>query len=114
MIRSFIALLCVVMFSLAVAEDQMTVFVNVNVVPMSTEIILRQQSVVVENDKIIQMGHVDSVAVPKGAVVIDGTDRFLMPGLTEMHAHVTSTACRQFDRLATLFVANGVTTIRGM
>jgi imidazolonepropionase-like amidohydrolase len=114
MIRIFIALLCVCMVSSAVAEESVTVFVNVNVVPMSTEVVLKQQTVVVEKDKIIQMGHVDSVPVPKGAVVIDGTDRFLMPGLAEMHAHVTSTAPRQFDRLATLFVANGVTTIRGM
>jgi imidazolonepropionase-like amidohydrolase len=31
-----------------------------------------------------------------------------------MHAHITSTDARQVDRLSTLFVANGITTIRGM
>ncbi len=31
-----------------------------------------------------------------------------------MHAHVTSTQREQIDRLSTLFIANGVTTIRGM
>jgi imidazolonepropionase-like amidohydrolase len=114
MIRAVIVLLCIYVFLPAAAEDRVTVFVNVNVVPMSSEVILEQRTVVVENDEIIRIGHVDSVPVPKGAFVVDGTDRFLMPGLAEMHAHVTSTAPQQFDRLATLFVANGVTTIRGM
>jgi len=114
MIRAVIVLLCIHVFLPAAAEARVTVFVNVNVVPMSSEVILEQRTVVVENDKIIRIGRVDSVPVPKGAFVVDGTDRFLMPGLAEMHAHVTSTAPQQFDRLATLFVANGVTTIRGM
>lgn len=91
-----------------------TVFVNVNVIPMSSDRVLRQQTVVVDGGRITEIGDVDSIAVPKGAQLIDGTDRFLMPGLAEMHAHVTSTAPEQVDRLMTLFVANGVTTIRGM
>jgi len=91
-----------------------TVIVNVNIVPMTSETVLPQQTVVVTGGKIIEIGDVDSVPVPKGSTVVDGTDRFLMPGLAEMHAHVTSTAPYQVDRLSTLFVANGITTIRGM
>lgn len=91
-----------------------TVFVNVNVIPMTAEIVLAEQSVVVQSGKITRIGHVDTVPVPKGAEVVDGTDRFLMPGLAEMHAHVSGTHAAQVDRLVTLFVANGVTTIRGM
>jgi len=98
----------------SVAEAGVTVFVNVNVLPMSSEEVLTQQSVVVTDGRISQIGDVDSVEVPKGADLVDGTDRFLIPGLAEMHAHVTSTAPEQVDRLSTLFVANGITTIRGM
>ena len=98
----------------SVAEAGVTVFVNVNVLPMSSEEVLTQQSVVVTDGRISQIGDVDSVEVPKGADLVDGTDRFLIPGLAEMHAHVTSTAPQQIDRLSTLFVANGITTIRGM
>lgn len=98
----------------AAADDGVIVFVNVNVLPMSTELVLAQQTVIVENGKIAKIGSVDTVPVPKSARVIDGTDRFLMPGLAEMHAHVTGTSKKQIERLATLFVANGVTTIRGM
>jgi imidazolonepropionase-like amidohydrolase len=96
------------------SQADTTVFVNVNVVPMSSEIVLSQQTVVVVDGKIAQIGGVNAVPVPKSSTVVDGTDRFLMPGLAEMHAHVTSTAPYQVDRLSTLFVANGITTIRGM
>ncbi len=96
------------------AADSVTVFVNVNVLPMSSDVVLMQKTVVVADGRIVSIGDVDSVPVPKGAFVVDGTDRFLMPGLAEMHAHVTSTAPAQVERLSTLFVANGVTTIRGM
>jgi imidazolonepropionase-like amidohydrolase len=91
-----------------------TVIVNVNVVPMSSNVVLEQQTLVVVDDRIVTIGHVDKVPVPKGAMIVDGTDRFLMPGLAEMHAHVTSTDPEQVDRMSTLFIANGVTTIRGM
>jgi imidazolonepropionase-like amidohydrolase len=91
-----------------------TVIINVNVVPMTGEIVVPEQTVVVIGDTIAQIGHVDSVPVPKDSVIVDGTDRFLMPGLAEMHAHVTSVDTQQVDRLSTLFVANGITTIRGM
>ena len=107
-----IVLLCLIAATSAGAET--TVFVNVNIVPMSGEAVIAQQSLVVVYGRITQIGHVDTVPVPKGALVIDGTDRYLMPGLAEMHAHVTSTDPAQIDRLASLFVANGITTIRGM
>ncbi|NQV87291.1 MAG: amidohydrolase family protein [Woeseiaceae bacterium] len=100
--------------AVAGAYADTTVFVNVNVLPMSSEIVLTQQSVVVVDGKIAQIGDVDTVPVPKGSAVVDGTDRFLMPGLAEMHAHVTSVDPDQIDRLSTLFIANGITTIRGM
>ena len=91
-----------------------TVLVNVNVVPMSTDTVLLQQTVIIVDGKISEVGHVDAISIPKNAALIDGTERFLMPGLAEMHAHVTSTEPAEVDRLGTLFVANGITTIRGM
>ena len=105
-------LVCLVAAARAGAET--TVFVNVNIVPMFSNGIVAQQSLVVIDGRIAQLGHVDAVPVPKGALVIDGTDRYLMPGLAEMHAHVTSTDPDQVERLASLFVVNGITTIRGM
>jgi imidazolonepropionase-like amidohydrolase len=96
-----------------VAADA-TAFVNVNVVPMSADTVLRQQTVVVTGGTIAAIGPVDEVPIPKGAQVVDGTDRFLMPGLAEMHAHVPDADSPEVDRYFALYVANGVTTIRGM
>ena len=91
-----------------------TAFINVNVVPMSSAEVIEQQTVVVANGLIKAIGPVDHVPIPKGSTVIDGTDRYLMPGLAEMHAHVPDADTSELDRYFSLYVANGVTTIRGM
>ena len=56
----------------------------------------------------------DSTPLPKDIELVDGTDRFLMPGLAEMHAHVPGNSSPDLERTLTLFAANGVTLIRGM
>ena len=96
------------------ASADTTAFVNVNVIPMTSETVLTEQTVIVTDGIIAAIGDVDGVPLPKDAQVVDGTDRFLMPGLAEMHAHVPGTDSRDLDRVLTLFAANGVTTIRGM
>lgn len=107
-------LLCIAVFDVVPVGADTTVFVNVNIVPMSTEVVLTGQTVIVARGKIANIGPVESVPIPEDAQIVDGTDRFLMPGLAEMHAHVTGTRPAEIDRLFTLFVANGITTIRGM
>ena len=91
-----------------------TAFVNVNVLSMSDDAVVGGQTVIVEDGIIATVGNVDEVPVPEAMLVIDGTDRFLMPGLAEMHAHVPSVTSPELGRVLTLFVANGVTTMRGM
>mgnify|MGYP001814089953 FL=1 len=98
---------------LAPAADAATAFVNVNVVPMTSELVLIEQTVIVDNGVIVAIGSVDDVRIPEAATVVDGTDRYLMPGLGEMHAHVPAGGT-SLDRTLALFAANGVTTIRGM
>ncbi len=91
-----------------------TAFVNVNVVPMSSETVMVAQTVVINDGQIVAVGPVDAVPIPKGAALIDGTDRYLMPGLAEMHAHVPAAGTDAIARYFDLYIANGVTTIRGM
>ncbi|MBT8090869.1 MAG: amidohydrolase family protein [Gammaproteobacteria bacterium] len=107
----------IVVFALLLAEVSIantTAFVNVNVVSMSSGSVIAAQTVLVEDDIIVAIGSVDDVRIPKGAIAIDGTDRYLMPGLGEMHAHVPDADSSELDRYFTLFVANGITTVRGM
>lgn len=83
-------------------------FVDVNVVTMETDEILRHQTVVVTNQRIVALGPVDDVAVPATALRIDGADRYLLPGLADMHVHL-----KRQSYLA-LLLLNGVTTVRNM
>lgn len=109
-----ILLLVLVLLAAPAWAEQHTAFVNVNVVPMSTETVLEQRTVVVHDGQIVAIGPVDEVPIPEDAEVVDGTDRFLMPGLAEMHAHVPEAGSPYTARYFALYVANGVTTIRGM
>ena len=99
------------------AQEGTFAFVNVNVLPMDQEGIARNQTVVVVDGVITQVDDAGTVTVPGNAISIDGMGRFLMPGLAEMHAHVPPTASPPRDVLEDilfLYIANGVTTIRGM
>lgn len=104
----------VMLLSTSVSWAEATAFVNINVVPMSTETVVAAQTVLVRDGVVASIGPVDAVPIPKDARVVDGTDRYLMPGLAEMHAHVPDAGSPNIDRNFTLYVANGVTTIRGM
>lgn len=95
----------------------LTAFTNVNVLPMTSDAVLPGQTVVVRDGVIAAAGPATEVDVPRGATVIDGDGRYLMPGLAEMHAHVPPGANpprEDVEDILFLYVANGITTIRGM
>ncbi|HSJ24093.1 MAG TPA: amidohydrolase family protein [Longimicrobiales bacterium] len=94
----------------AEARQQPIVIRNVSVIPMDREEVLQGQTVVVRDGSIVAMG--ENVPAPDGATVVDGTGRFLMPGLAEMHAHVAGAEMNA--RILPLFALHGITTVRGM
>ena len=104
----------VLLLCASLAQAETTAFVNVNVVPMTDDSVLSAQTVVVRDGVIEKLGPVDSMPVPEGTTIIDGTDRYLAPGLAEMHAHIAPVDSPSFQRSMDLFVVNGVTTVRGM
>ena len=55
---------------------------------MNREVVLQHQDVVVADGKIIAVGSVHSVKVPKAAQRIDGRGKYLIPGLTDAHVHL--------------------------
>jgi imidazolonepropionase-like amidohydrolase len=100
----------------AQAPSAAVAFVDVTVVPMDRERVIANQTVVVRGQTIAEMGPAASVKVPDGAVRIDGRGKFLMPGLSEMHAHIPGGQAPDelIERTLFLFASAGVTTIRGM
>ncbi len=95
------------------SNDREIVIRNVNVIPMDKEVVLSGQTVVVRNGKITAVGRDPKHS--KQAHVIDGTGKYLIPGLAEMHAHVPPVDdLEPMKDVLFLFAANGITTIRGM
>jgi imidazolonepropionase-like amidohydrolase len=97
-------------------DDRVVAFINVNVIPMDTKRVLPGYTVLVRGDRIVHVGPAAEVQVPAHALRVEGAGKYLMPGLGEMHAHIPSQEAPQEFTEAVLFlyVANGVTTARGM
>ena len=84
-----------------------TAFVAVNVLPMNSKQVLRNQTVLVEDGTIIGIGN--SLTVPKDALVVSGNGTaYLSPGLADMHTHSDTAEDMK------VFLANGVTTVLNM
>lgn len=113
---ALLALLAFLVPSLAAAQAGVTVFENVSIVPMDTERVLEGQTLVVRDGRIAEMGATGSVAVPEGATVVNGAGKFLLPGLAELHAHIPTpqAGAEAVEQTLFLYLAGGVTTIRGM
>ncbi len=90
------------------ANTPLVVFENVNVIPMDSERVLANQTVIVRNGVIEAVGENTQVRVPDGSLVVDGRNQYLMPGLVDMHVHIES------ENDLILLVANGVTGVRNM
>lgn len=91
------------------------VFKSVNVIPMDQERVLENQDVVVSLGKIVEVGESGQVSYNDDATIVDGSGKYLIPGLAEMHAHVPPIDDMEpMKEVLSLFLAKGITTIRGM
>jgi hypothetical protein len=91
-------------------------FVDVTVIPMDRERVLERHTVIVRDGRIASVEPSSRARVPSNALRVNGRGKYLMPGLAEMHAHIPGAqAPEQLVRdIFALYIANGITTIRGM
>ena len=91
---------------------------NVTVIPMAGRTTSPSATVLVRDGRIAAVGPSSSVSVPNGVRVIDGTGKFLIPGLTDTHTHLLSDGAEVHDSAGPaelgVMVATGVTTARLM
>lgn len=80
-------------------------FVHVNVITMTQDGLLKDQTVLVERGKITRVGPSASVRLPSNAQQIDGRGKYLMPGLVDFHVHL-----RDPSELLS-YLVHGVTTV---
>lgn len=109
------ALIIFACFALGISA-QTVAFTNVNVIPMDKERVLQNQTVLVKDGIIFEIGK--KVKIPKDVQIIDGRGKYLIPGLMDMHTHLLSDGDEYPDSIAEdelkVMIASGVTTIRLM
>lgn len=67
-----------------------------------------ERCVLIRDGRIAAIGLSGKLPIPHGATVVDGSGKFLIPGLWDMHVHLN------FEDYLPLFLANGVTGVRVM
>src|SRR5262249_22578142 len=88
-------------------------FTNVTIVDVKEGKLLPGMTVVIENGRISQVG-AKAAAAQTPEHRIDGTGKFLIPGLWDMHVHLVHGDWfpRSREILLPLFIANGITGVR--
>ena len=88
---------------------------NVNVVDVAGGQVLEQQSVAVREGRIIRVASGEAVSDESPETsVLDGSGRYLIPGLWDMHVHFRGgeEISAENEALLPLYIVNGVTTVR--
>ena len=100
--------LLIAVLGLAVQQpcDSVLAIWNVSVVPMDSARILPRRTVLVQRGRIVQVERAGARPAHACWRVVDGTGKYLLPGLADMHVHTRDTS----DFM--LWLAKGVTTIR--
>lgn len=114
---TFVLLLASVPRSLAAPESPQIAFLHVTVVDSTSSAPRLEQVVVIAGGRITAVGPFARVKPPKGARVVDGQGKFLIPGLWDMHVHLAglnSDPAWSKQVLLPLLLASGVTGVRDM
>jgi hypothetical protein len=101
------ALLLVAIF--AFPQQKRIVLQNVHVVDVVKGAILKNQNVIISGDRITGISRSARFTRQDSDSLVECSGQYLIPGLWDMHTHVWGA-----DYFFSLFIANGVTGIRGM
>jgi imidazolonepropionase-like amidohydrolase len=103
-----------------VVDTALVAISNVTLIDGTGNSIKKNQTVIINNKRVQNIGDFKSVKIPKNALIIDGTNKTIIPGLVMLHEHLFYTKFFEnwfnvnqmtftFPRL---YLAGGVTTIR--
>jgi imidazolonepropionase-like amidohydrolase len=89
---------------------------HVTVIDVTGGPVQPDSTALVSGTHIAAVGPSSSIAIPRGAKIVDGSGKFLIPGLADMHLHLTGSGEPDGSRdfLLPLLIANGITTVRDM
>ncbi len=83
-IRSSLSCLSIILTFSSFAQTYIT---NVTVLDVEKKKLIKEQTVQITKDRIVSIQSAKSSKPAKGATIIDGTGKFLMPGMTDGHVH---------------------------
>jgi hypothetical protein len=90
---------------------------NVNVLDIDAGDFVEKQDVIIKGEKILKVIPAHDKSEYTADKYLDGTGKFLVPGISEMHAHIPNNANGNEELVKEtlfLYLSNGITTIRGM
>ncbi|NNJ89840.1 MAG: amidohydrolase family protein [Eudoraea sp.] len=96
-------------------KSSATLISDVSILDVRSGEMIEHQSIEIDSGKIQRItGILEDTTGFK--TVINGSGKYVMPGLAEMHAHIPSppVSQEQLEETLFLYLSNGITTIRGM
>jgi len=109
------ALVAITIISTAHAEPPLVIR-DAAIFDTDTGGMLPRRSILIRGERIAAIGSPDNpIEIPEDANIIDGSGKFVIPGLIDAHVHLVHLADRTHvtgDEFLPLFLAAGVTTVR--
>lgn len=96
------------------AHSEKLVFIHVTVINATGSLPKSNMTVVITGNRITEIGKTSKVHTPRGSQVIDASNKFLIPGLWDMHVHGACDRRWGKNICLPLFIANGITGVRDM
>lgn len=119
--KSHIFLLAALVLTTSLSKAQVSAITNVNIIDVESGNIAEGQTVVVTDDRITAIGSTGGTEVPRGAQTVDGSGKYLIPGLWDMHVHLDDPEMWPYhlerdkkEAHLRMLVAFGVTGVRDM
>ena len=107
---STILLFTYIVFSSCSKENFDIIIQNVNIIDVESGDIHYQKDVAITNQYIVKISKGKSLSQSDSTTIIDGTNKYLVPGLWDMHVHLNI----DYEEYLQLYLANGVTGVREM
>jgi imidazolonepropionase-like amidohydrolase len=86
------------------------IITHVTVIDASGAPAKTEMTIVITNGRIAALGKTEDVRLPKDARILDASGKFLIPGLWDMHGHLTYAG----ENALALLIENGITGVRDM
>ena len=107
---------CLFFYACSPSNEYIIAITHATVIDMTGATPLADQTVIIKKDRIANIGASNAVAIPRGAQTLDARGKFLIPGLADMHIHLTAAGEPEGSRkfMLPLLLANGITGVRDM